>query len=64
MNVRNFGDDTIVDRQENCIVRDNISQIPQCICPLSHDAPLGKVICIFRYGIFGIWNKYIEGFII
>ena len=41
-----------------------ISQIPQCTCPISHNAPYRTEICTFLFwmGHCGIWDRCIVGF--
>ena len=41
-----------------------ISQIPQCICSISHNAPSWAEICTFLLWMVhcGIWCRYIAGF--
>ena len=40
------------------------SEIPQCTCPISHNAPVRTNICTFLFWMVhcGIWNKCIWGF--
>ena len=41
------------------------SQIPQCTCPISHNAPFGTEMCTFLFWMLycGIWDRRIEGFV-
>ena len=41
-----------------------ISQIPQCTCPISYNAPFRTEMCTFRFWMVhcGIWNRCIMGF--
>ena len=40
------------------------SQIPQCTCPISHNAPFRTEICAFLFWMVycGIWNRCIVGY--
>ena len=42
-----------------------ISQIPECICSISHNAPFSTEMCTFLFWMehCGIWNRCILGFV-
>ena len=42
-----------------------ISQIPECACPISHNAPLRTEMCTFLFWMVhcGIWDRCIVGFV-
>ena len=47
----------------NCC-HDVVEQIPQCTCPISHNAPFGTEMCTCLFWMLccGIWQRCIVGF--
>ena len=50
----------------SCLLNWLNSQIPQCTCPISHNAPFRTEICTFLFWMVhcGIWDRCIVGFVI
>ena len=49
-----------------CMTRNRpISQISQCTCPISHNAPFRTEMCTFLFWMvyFGVWNRCIVRFV-
>ena len=58
-----YGDKTVVGL--SYLHNRSISQIPECTCSISHNAPSTKEMCTFLFWMehCGIWNRCILGFV-